>query len=37
MTPVNFFDRTLIRDALGETERFALIRRAGPFAGEARG
>jgi hypothetical protein len=37
MTPVNFFDRTLIRDALRESECFSLTRRPSRFAGEARG
>ena len=36
MTPVNFFDRTLIRHALRETERFGLTRRARCFVGEAK-
>ena len=37
MTPVNFFDRALIRHAFRETKRFGLTRRARPFAGEAKG
>ena len=37
MTPVHFFDRTLIRHAFRETERFGLTQRARPFAGEAKG
>ena len=37
MTPVNFFDRTLIRDAFRETERSGLTRRACRFVGEAKG
>ena len=37
MAPVNFFDRALVRDALRETERFGLTRRACRFAGEVKG